>query len=75
MPRLPSQWRLRLLGGVTVSAILGFLLLAFSLYHFARKPLEDSSKLQARGSKQRCVEIAANFLAACSYGFFGLGRA
>src|SRR6201987_6410013 len=27
MPRLPSQWRLRLLGGVTVSAILGFLLL------------------------------------------------
>src|SRR5712664_1626343 len=27
MPRLPLQWRLRLLGGVTVSAILGFLLL------------------------------------------------
>src|SRR5437899_9140274 len=27
MPRLPSQWRLRLLGGVTVLAILGFLLL------------------------------------------------
>ena len=33
-------------------AILGFLLLAFSLYHFARKPLEDSSKLQAPSSKQ-----------------------
>src|SRR5262245_22236885 len=27
MPRLPSQWLLRLLGGITVSAILGFLLL------------------------------------------------
>src|SRR5215471_6430025 len=27
MPRLPSQWLLRLLGGVIVSAILGFLLL------------------------------------------------